>query len=92
MPYVRLLRRYPTRQEVERANTTRLAEIRQQPYTYSAHDFPALGDDGQPVIPLAIMHTLLNRLVVPPQVTLKVGAQVMLLKARRSAIVRARVC
>ncbi|GJE87829.1 ATP-dependent DNA helicase PIF1 [Phanerochaete sordida] len=71
---------YPTRKEVVRANADRLAQIQEPTHTYHALDLPGLDSDGHPLVPYEMMQTLLNRLVVLPCITVKVGAQVMLLK------------
>ncbi|KIK71395.1 hypothetical protein GYMLUDRAFT_332531 [Collybiopsis luxurians FD-317 M1] len=71
---------YPLREQVNNANRTRLAELPGEPYTYTAMDIPGKDLDGQP-IGSEQMERLLDRLVVSKAITLKVGAQVMLVKA-----------
>jgi hypothetical protein len=74
--------RYPTRREVDWANTRRLHAIQAEPKTYLAHDTPGVSDDGQRVTQDGAAR-LLERLIAPKELTLKVGAQVMLIKNLR---------
>ncbi|KAH9050433.1 P-loop containing nucleoside triphosphate hydrolase protein [Lactarius hengduanensis] len=70
---------YPTKNEVEDANDTRLAQIAENPVEFNAVDRPGFDERGNPV-PLRKMARLLSRLVALPVVSLKTGAQVMLIK------------
>lgn len=70
---------FPTRKEVDHANQYRLARLAGQVLTYEANDFPGIDSKGQPLTREA-MDKLLERLVVPKSVQLKIGAQVMLVK------------
>ncbi|KAF8898488.1 hypothetical protein BD779DRAFT_13905 [Infundibulicybe gibba] len=70
---------YPTRAEVERANTTRLAQLPGAPRQYIAHQRPGVDSKGDPVGHMQ-MERILERLVVPASIQLKAGAQVMLVK------------
>ncbi|KAH9004248.1 hypothetical protein EDB86DRAFT_2887630 [Lactarius hatsudake] len=72
---------YPTKNEVEDANDTRLAQIAENSVEFNAVDRPGFDERGNPV-PLRKMARLLSRLVALPVVSLKTGAQVMLIKAR----------
>jgi ATP-dependent DNA helicase PIF1 len=73
---------YPTRNEVERANNTRLAQITEDPVYFHAVDRPGLDEEGNPRVSFQEMERLLDRLVALSTVVLKTGAQVMLIKAR----------
>ena len=70
-----LAHRFPTRAEVERANSARLKGITSVTYTYTAEDRPGFDSSGRRVSP-DIMKRLLERLVAPPTVTLKVSTKV----------------
>ncbi|KAL4268423.1 ATP-dependent DNA helicase PIF1 [Pleurotus pulmonarius] len=70
---------FPTRSEVANANRTRLNALPGRPLLYPACDVPGTNSNGQPIHPDA-MARLLERLVVPKEVILKVDAQVMLVK------------
>lgn len=70
---------FPTRAEVSNANRTRLDALPGRPLLYPACDIPGTNSNGQPVH-LDAMTRLLERLVVPKEVILKVDAQVMLVK------------
>lgn len=61
---------FPTRYEVERANQSRLRNLPGKPYRYDA------GDSGDP----NIRDKLLQNMMAPKTLELKVGAQVMLIK------------
>ncbi|KAJ7596702.1 hypothetical protein C8J56DRAFT_773706, partial [Mycena floridula] len=62
---------FPTRAEVDGANAGRLGKLPGEPLTYNATDMPGRDSNGMP-ISHKIMNTLLERLVVPIQITLKV--------------------
>ncbi|KAF5384756.1 hypothetical protein D9757_006264 [Collybiopsis confluens] len=68
---------YPRREQVDHANRTRLAELSGEMHSYVAMDIPGTDSDGKQVT-LEHMGRLLDRLVVPKFIHLKVGAQVML--------------
>ncbi|TFY61108.1 hypothetical protein EVG20_g7185 [Dentipellis fragilis] len=70
---------YPTRREVELANHDRLDRIQEQPHNYTALDQRGY-DYNHKLISFEQMNRLLERLVAPKKITLKVGAQVMLIK------------
>ncbi|KAG9223170.1 hypothetical protein CCMSSC00406_0000141 [Pleurotus cornucopiae] len=70
---------FPTRAEVSNANRTRLDALPGRPLLYPACDIPGTNSNGQPVH-FDAMARLLERLVVPKEVILKVDAQVMLVK------------
>ncbi|KAG7099567.1 hypothetical protein E1B28_001399 [Marasmius oreades] len=70
---------FPTRQEVDRANSTRLNKLQSEEVIYQAQDIPGTDADGNQV-PWATASSLLNRLIVPKILSVKVGAQVMLVK------------
>lgn len=70
---------YPLRAEVERANRTRLDALPGSGTRYDATDTPGINSYGERVS-LPQMERLLDRLVAPRSVLLKVGAQVMLIK------------
>lgn len=74
--------RYPTRGEVAGANNRRLNALPGKPETYRAADGPGLDEDRKP-ISMDRAERLLERLVVPKEITLKIGAQVMLIKNMR---------
>lgn len=71
--------RYPTRNEVGIANSSRLKQLPGEIMTYEAQDWPGVNYKGQP-ISRAVMYMELDRLVAPRILELKVGAQVMLIK------------
>lgn len=66
-------RRFPTRREVDGANSRRLAQLTTEPQTYSAIDTPGWDEQKEEYIPLDVMEKLVERLVAPKSVTLKVG-------------------
>lgn len=72
---------YPTRNEVEVANSTQLEQIAENKVYFYAGDCPGHDEKGNRVS-LRKMARLLNRLVALPTVVLKTDAQVMLIKAR----------
>lgn len=70
---------YPTRAEVERANCSKLDALNSPAFRYDATDIPGIDSYGKEVTNLQ-MQSLLDRLVAPRSLLLKVGAQVMLIK------------
>ncbi|THH12878.1 hypothetical protein EW146_g7285 [Bondarzewia mesenterica] len=71
---------YPLRREVQTANDTRLKQINAISHGYRAQDWPGRDSQGNPKVNEDEMNRLLDRLVAPKEITLKVGAQVMLVK------------
>lgn len=71
---------YPTRREVEEANHSRLNQIQSVSKVYEAQDTAARDKNGNPKLTFEQMTRLLERLVAPKTITLKVGAQVMMIK------------
>lgn len=67
---------YPTRQEVERSNTTRLNALKEEPITYTAHD-SGRGTPEQKA------RDFVNMMAVE-RLVLKKGAQVMMIKNQSS--------
>lgn len=63
--------RFSTRVEVEGANTTRLNKLTGETILYQATETAGLDSKGQR-ISVEVMARLLDRLVVPKQITLKV--------------------
>ncbi|KAH0590266.1 hypothetical protein H2248_012563 [Termitomyces sp. 'cryptogamus'] len=70
---------FSTRSEVDNANTFRLGQLKTEARIYTANDIPGTDSNGVRVTPVQ-MARLLERLVVPKKIHLKVGAQVMLIK------------
>ena len=68
-----IMTRFPTRNEVDNANGMRLHNIRGDGTTYDALDGGAITDP-------AFRDKLLSNCIAPPRITLKKGAQVMLIK------------
>ncbi|AOA62643.1 GQ67_00484T0 [Komagataella phaffii] len=64
---------YPTREEVERSNKRRLDSIPNEPLIFKSYDTGSLKDEEQ------IQHMLSN-FMAPKTLTLKKGAQVMMIK------------
>ena len=64
--------RFPTRNQVENANTSKLERIQSQAYKYPAIDTPGYDDQGARV-PREKMERLLKDLVAPQDLTLKAG-------------------
>lgn len=64
---------FPTRQEVERANQQRLSNLQGETQTFEARDGGAIVDKAQ-------RDKLLSNCMAPETITLKKGAQVMLIK------------
>jgi ATP-dependent DNA helicase PIF1 len=63
---------FPLRYEVDRANTTRLASLRALSFSYTARDSGSAPPERR--------KTVLSGMIVPANVVLKVGAQVMLVR------------
>ena len=63
---------FPVRSEVERANSSRLASLKSPPFVYIARDSGSAS--------LERRKTVLAGMVVPERVSLKTGAQVMLVR------------
>jgi ATP-dependent DNA helicase PIF1 len=78
--------RYPTRPEVESANNRRLNALKTETQTYRSHDIPGRTDDGQRVSQEGAVRLLDSKLIATREITLKVGAQVMLIKNLRQGI------
>ncbi|KAI0274844.1 hypothetical protein BC834DRAFT_17333 [Gloeopeniophorella convolvens] len=70
---------YPTRNEVETSNNSRLDQINSEAVPYLAWDRPGVSASGRPTSDRE-MERLLERLIALKMVVLKVGAQVMLVK------------
>ncbi|KAF7339973.1 ATP-dependent DNA helicase PIF1 [Mycena venus] len=68
------------REEVERVNNQRLAQLPGNCETYAALDVPGWNANKNEPITREQMEKLLDRLVVPKMIGLKIGAQVMLVK------------
>ena len=62
---------FPTRREVDNANSARLAQLPGPSQRYLAIDRPGTNDKGS-FIPLTKARELLDRLVAPKDLTLKV--------------------
>ncbi|KAF9519903.1 hypothetical protein BS47DRAFT_1005868 [Hydnum rufescens UP504] len=71
--------RYPTRNQVDAANWIRLNQLPLPEQEFFAADFPGYDIRGQP-IPPAKAKELLDRLVAQDKLSLRVGAQVMLIQ------------
>ena len=65
--------RYPTRREVEEANHSRLNQIQSVSKVYEAQDTAARDKNGNPKLTFEQMTRLLERLVAPKTITLKVS-------------------
>ncbi|KIM84623.1 hypothetical protein PILCRDRAFT_390142 [Piloderma croceum F 1598] len=70
---------YPTRQEVDTANQTQLNKLPGEPHTYQSMDLPGHDSKGERVSEQT-MERLLERLIASKTISLKIGAQVMLIK------------
>ncbi|KAI1797549.1 PIF1-like helicase-domain-containing protein [Ganoderma leucocontextum] len=70
---------YPTRMEVDSANTARLNKLEGQPKNYHSIDSPGRDEHGNP-FPVERVERALRDMVAPKILPLKVGAQVMLIK------------
>ena len=64
---------FPTRDEVERANRTRMQQLQGRPFVFDAIDGGTIQDVAQ-------RDKMLNNCMAAQQITLKKGAQVMLIK------------
>ncbi|KAI0724206.1 hypothetical protein C8T65DRAFT_563301, partial [Cerioporus squamosus] len=70
---------YPTRDEVENANSRRLKALPGEPTNYPALDAPGRDDNGRKYPPERVERALKD-VIAPKILPLKVGAQVMLIK------------
>ncbi|KAL7285782.1 hypothetical protein ACG7TL_000891 [Trametes sanguinea] len=70
---------YPTRQEVQGANSYRLKQLPGLPRIYESMDSPGRDETGRPYPPARVERALKD-VIVPEKLPLKVGAQVMLVK------------
>ncbi|TFK57656.1 hypothetical protein OE88DRAFT_159416 [Heliocybe sulcata] len=70
---------YPLRQDVDRANESRLSALTTPEHRYLASDVPGCNANGDETS-LDALETILGRLLAQQEVVLKVGAQVMLIK------------
>lgn len=70
---------FPTRREVDNANASRLNRLPGPCHTYPATDTGGIDLAGMP-LPTSKVEALLDRLIAPRTIALKVGAQVMLIK------------
>lgn len=70
---------FALRNEVDGANSARLKNLNGCAHTYQSRDRPGVDVDGK-VVSSQQMDRLLERLVAPKLIQLKVGAQVMLIK------------
>ncbi|KAL4244570.1 ATP-dependent DNA helicase PIF1 [Abortiporus biennis] len=70
---------FPTRNEVDQANYSRLASLNHPEICYKANDVAGWTERGRPIGKQA-MDRLLSRLVAQKEIRLKIGAQVMLIK------------
>jgi ATP-dependent DNA helicase PIF1 len=73
---------YALRREVDTANTMRLNQLKTEAKTFLAFDQAGYDSDGRRISEDK-KRQLLDKLVCPAEVTLKVGAQVMLIKVRK---------
>ncbi|KAI8995451.1 hypothetical protein BD414DRAFT_409642, partial [Trametes punicea] len=78
---------YPTRNEVESANSSRLRRLPGYPKIYESLDLPGRDEEGQPYPPERVERALKD-LVVPKKLPLKEGAQVMLVKVRSNPVLQ----
>jgi len=70
---------YPTRHEVDKANETQLNRLPDSAHTYQSMDLPGHNAKGERVSQQT-MERLLERLITSKTISLKIGAQVMLVK------------
>ena len=77
--------RFSTRAEVDNANEWRLHRLKTETHVYEARDVPGYDHNGYRV-KHDVMKKLLSRLVAPELITLKEGAQVMLIKVKYSLV------
>ncbi|KZP00768.1 hypothetical protein CALVIDRAFT_212465 [Calocera viscosa TUFC12733] len=73
---------FPKKDQVKRANDTRLALLRSQPHKFMARDFAGNDSRGNPLSPADATKKLDRNVVAPASITLKEGAQVMLVTVR----------
>ncbi|KAF5356106.1 hypothetical protein D9756_004033 [Leucocoprinus leucothites] len=76
---------YPTRREVANANTWRLGRLPGEPRIYEAQDHKGVDHKGEQISHERMLD-ILDKLVAPKTLELKVGAQVMLIKNLRQGI------
>ncbi len=70
---------YPTRAEVEGANSSRLRKLPGPDVVFHSRDLPGRDEEGKPFHPERVERAFKD-LVVPKRLPLKVGAQVMIVK------------
>ena len=70
---------YPTRLEVDSANSRRLQALEGEPRNYRSLDAPGRDENGHELYPERVDRALKD-LIAPKVLPLKVGAQVMLIK------------
>lgn len=63
--------RFPTRREVDACNSKRLGALKEKTERYEAMDMPGHDDQGRP-IPWNIVERLVERLIAPKVIDLKV--------------------
>jgi len=73
---------FPLRKEVEDANMHRLRALELPQHPYIARDFPGF-DSKKQIVPMKTAKKLLDHLVAPEKLFLRLGAQVMLIKNMR---------
>jgi ATP-dependent DNA helicase PIF1 len=76
---------YAMRHEVSTANAMRLDQLRTETRTFNATDIPGYDSEGNRISEQR-KRNLLEKLVCQESVTLKVGAQVMLIKVGISTV------
>ena len=76
---------FPRRADVDRANQERLTQLRDEELTFEALDYPGYDAKGHPT-PHQRMVQLLGQSLAVPVLTLRVGAQVMLIKVIRPVL------
>lgn len=70
---------FSRRTEVDRANHERLKQLAGEEATYQAQDYPGYDSKGHPTSHQRMVQ-LLDQTLAVPVLTLRVGAQVMLIK------------
>ena len=70
---------FSRRAEVDRANQERMTQLPNEEATYEAFDYPGYDAKGHPT-PHQRVAQLLDQTLAVPVLTLRVGAQVMLIK------------